>query len=91
MHPDAVAHPVAVVEEKDLPRDSSNVPLISAEDEKYEEREETPVDVLKDKVKDDLIPVIFSKERVDINDDEIEEGKPKLAEEKKLSRMTVAE
>ncbi|GFY06713.1 hypothetical protein TNCV_3525691 [Trichonephila clavipes] len=36
--PDAVAQPVAVEEEKNLPRDSSNVPLISAEDEIEEEK-----------------------------------------------------
>ncbi|GFY01922.1 hypothetical protein TNCV_4796441 [Trichonephila clavipes] len=51
--------------------------LISAEDETYEEKDETPVDVIKDKAKDDLNPVILSKERADLDDDEIEE-KPKL-------------
>ncbi|GFV43196.1 HTH CENPB-type domain-containing protein [Trichonephila clavipes] len=45
VNPDAVAQPVTVEEDKDLTRDSSNVLLISAEDEPYEEREETPVDL----------------------------------------------
>ncbi|GFW28018.1 hypothetical protein TNCV_768981 [Trichonephila clavipes] len=66
---DAVAQPVAVEEKKGL----SNIPLISVEAETYEGKEETPVDVIKDKAKDDLNLVIPGKERVDINDDEIEE------------------
>ncbi|GFW08723.1 hypothetical protein TNCV_20201 [Trichonephila clavipes] len=70
MDPDDVAKPVAVEEEKGLSRDSSNVPLISTEDEK--EKEETPVDVIKDKAKGDINPVNLSKERVDLHDDEIE-------------------
>ncbi|GFX88103.1 transposable element Tcb1 transposase [Trichonephila clavipes] len=49
--PDAEAQPVAVGEEKGLSRESSNVPLISADDEMYEEKEEKPVDVIKDKAK----------------------------------------
>ncbi|GFQ66476.1 uncharacterized protein TNCT_610631 [Trichonephila clavata] len=49
--PDAVARPVAIGEEKRLSRDSFNVPPISA-DEMYQEKEETSVDVIKDKTKD---------------------------------------
>ncbi|GFX01626.1 hypothetical protein TNCV_3971261 [Trichonephila clavipes] len=63
--PDAVAQPVAVEEEKGLSRDSSDVPLIFAEDKKYEGKEETLVDVIKAKAKEDINPVILSKERVD--------------------------
>ncbi|PRD27301.1 UNVERIFIED_CONTAM: hypothetical protein NCL1_35732 [Trichonephila clavipes] len=48
---DAEAQPVAVGEEKGLSRESSNVPLISADDEMYEEKEEKPVNVIKDKAK----------------------------------------
>ncbi|GFR29615.1 uncharacterized protein TNCT_301331 [Trichonephila clavata] len=55
--PDAVARPVAIGEEKHLSRDSFNVPPISADDEMYEEKEETSVDVLKDKAKEDVNPV----------------------------------
>ncbi|GFT41507.1 hypothetical protein TNCV_3942671 [Trichonephila clavipes] len=40
---------------------------VSAEDEMYKEKEETPLDVKKDKAKDDLNPVILSKERVDLD------------------------
>ncbi|GFR26507.1 hypothetical protein TNCT_55091 [Trichonephila clavata] len=50
--PDAVAQPVAIGEEKYLSRDSFNVPPIFADDEMYEEKEETSVDVIKDKAKD---------------------------------------
>ncbi|GFQ80310.1 hypothetical protein TNCT_30071 [Trichonephila clavata] len=39
--PDAVAQPVAIEEEKGLSRDSFNLPPISADDEMYEERENT--------------------------------------------------
>ncbi|GFS58024.1 hypothetical protein TNIN_220941 [Trichonephila inaurata madagascariensis] len=58
----------------------------------YETYEETPVDVIKDTAKNDLTPVILSKERVDLDDDKIEE-KPKLPKRKlkNSSRMTVAE
>ncbi|GFY55182.1 hypothetical protein TNIN_473701 [Trichonephila inaurata madagascariensis] len=65
---------------------------VSTEDEKYEEKGGIPVNVMKDKAKDDLNPVIFSKERVDLDDDEIEEEIPKLPKRKleNLSRMTVA-
>ncbi|GFW18366.1 hypothetical protein TNCV_1183941 [Trichonephila clavipes] len=62
-------------EEKGLSRDSSNVPLISAEDGTYEEKEETPVDMIKDKAKGDINPVILSKETLDLEDNEIEEEK----------------
>ncbi|GFQ92563.1 uncharacterized protein TNCT_469711 [Trichonephila clavata] len=55
--PDAVAQPVTVGEEKSLSRDSFNVPPISADDEMYEEKEETSVDVIKDKAKEDVNPV----------------------------------
>ncbi|GFW16923.1 hypothetical protein TNCV_2760511 [Trichonephila clavipes] len=74
--PDAVAQSVVVQEKKGLSRDASNVPLISAEDETYAAKEETPVDVMKNKAKGDINPVILSKERVDLDDDQIEE-KPK--------------
>ncbi|GFY04188.1 uncharacterized protein TNCV_1199661 [Trichonephila clavipes] len=55
------------------------------------EKEDISVDVIKDK--DDLNPVILSKERIDFDEDEIEEEKPKLPKRKRknLSRMTVAE
>ncbi|GFU44677.1 uncharacterized protein TNCV_1507511 [Trichonephila clavipes] len=54
------------------------------------EKEEISSDVIKGK--GDLNPVILSKERIDFDEDEIEEEKPKLPERKlkKLSRMTVA-
>ncbi|GFS36369.1 uncharacterized protein TNIN_188211 [Trichonephila inaurata madagascariensis] len=86
--PDATAQSVAVEEEKGL----SKVPLISADDETYEEKEETPVDERKDKAKGDVNPIILNKERVDLDDDEIEEEKLKMPKRKlkKLSRMTVA-
>ncbi|GFQ77104.1 hypothetical protein TNCT_494471 [Trichonephila clavata] len=51
---DAVAQPVTIGEEKGLPRDSFNVPPISAADEMYEEKEEAAVDVIKDKAKEDV-------------------------------------
>ncbi|GFV90213.1 integrase catalytic domain-containing protein [Trichonephila clavipes] len=56
------------------------------------EKEETPVDARKDKAKGGVNLVILSKERVDLNDDGIEEKRPKLPERKpkKLSRITVA-
>ncbi|GFX77100.1 hypothetical protein TNCV_1073001 [Trichonephila clavipes] len=52
----AVAQPVAVEGKKG---GLFNVPLISAEDETYEEKEKTPVDVIQDKAKDDLNPIIL--------------------------------
>ncbi|GFR27517.1 uncharacterized protein TNCT_584931 [Trichonephila clavata] len=55
--PDAVAQPVAIGEEKDLSRDSFNVLPISDDDEMHEEKEETSVDVIKDKTKEDVNPV----------------------------------
>ncbi|GFR06588.1 uncharacterized protein TNCT_34851 [Trichonephila clavata] len=54
--PDAVEQHVAIGVEKCLSRDSFNVPPISA-DEMYEEKEETSVDVIKDKAKEDVNPV----------------------------------
>ncbi|GFX84186.1 hypothetical protein TNCV_927971 [Trichonephila clavipes] len=45
--PDAVANPVAVERGKGLSRDSSNVPLISAEDEIEEEKPKLPKRKLK--------------------------------------------
>ncbi|GFY48421.1 hypothetical protein TNIN_68321 [Trichonephila inaurata madagascariensis] len=64
---------------------------VYAENEMFEEKEETSVDVIKDK--DDINPVILSKERMDFDEDEIEEEKPKLSKGKlkNSSRMTVAE
>ncbi|GFW37279.1 uncharacterized protein TNCV_2632631 [Trichonephila clavipes] len=55
------------------------------------EKEEISVDVIKDK--DDINPVILSKERIDFDEDEIEEEKPKLPKRKRknLSSRTVAE
>ncbi|GFU28064.1 uncharacterized protein TNCV_3153781 [Trichonephila clavipes] len=55
------------------------------------EKEEISVDVIKDK--DDLNPKILSKERMDFDEDEIEEEKPNLPKRKRknLSRTTVAE
>ncbi|GFX56288.1 uncharacterized protein TNCV_2242221 [Trichonephila clavipes] len=52
---------------------------------------EISVDAIKDK--DDLNPVILSKERIDFDEDEIEDEKPKLPKRKRknLSRKTVAE
>ncbi|GFT42583.1 hypothetical protein TNCV_2165021 [Trichonephila clavipes] len=41
-----------------------------------EEKEEISVDVIKDQ--DNLNPVVLSKERIDFDEDEIEEEKPKL-------------
>ncbi|PRD26037.1 UNVERIFIED_CONTAM: hypothetical protein NCL1_39192 [Trichonephila clavipes] len=71
--PDAVAQPVTVPEEKDLP----GVLLISA-DEMCEEKEETSVDVIKETAKGDINPVILSKEPGNLKDDEIEEIKQKV-------------
>ncbi|GFR03588.1 hypothetical protein TNCT_306511 [Trichonephila clavata] len=47
VNPDAVAQPVIVGEGKGLSRDSSKVPLISADNEMREGKEETPVYVIK--------------------------------------------
>ncbi|GFS73997.1 hypothetical protein TNCV_108701 [Trichonephila clavipes] len=68
-------------EEKGLSGDSSIAPLNSAKDEMYEEKEETPVDMIKDKAKGDFNPVILSKETLDLEDDETEE-KPELPKRK---------
>ncbi|GFV07139.1 hypothetical protein TNCV_3601591 [Trichonephila clavipes] len=45
-----------------------------------EGKENTPVDVRKDKAEGDVDPVILNRERVDLDNDEIEEEKPKLCE-----------
>ncbi|GFU95541.1 hypothetical protein TNCV_3542861 [Trichonephila clavipes] len=45
-----------------------------------EGKENTPVDVRKDKAEGDIDPVILNRERVDLDNDEIEEEKPKLCE-----------
>ncbi|GFX24962.1 uncharacterized protein TNCV_1278981 [Trichonephila clavipes] len=68
--PDAVAQPVTVPEEKDLLR----ALLISA-DEMCEEKEKTSVDVINETAKEDINPVVLSKEPVNFDDDEIEEIK----------------
>ncbi|GFX61479.1 uncharacterized protein TNCV_1030681 [Trichonephila clavipes] len=68
MDPDAVAQPVNFGEEKGL----SRVQSISA-DEMCEEKEETSVGVIKATAKEDINPVILSKEPVDLYGDEIEE------------------
>ncbi|GFS50206.1 hypothetical protein TNIN_425091 [Trichonephila inaurata madagascariensis] len=60
MNPDALVQPVTVGNKKGLSRDSSNVPL-------------PPVDVIKAKAKDDINPVIFSKETLNLEEDEMEE------------------
>ncbi|GFY72271.1 uncharacterized protein TNIN_390391 [Trichonephila inaurata madagascariensis] len=61
---DAIEQPDTVPEEKGLPR----VLLISAD----EMCEETSVDVIKETTKEDINPVILSKQPVNSNDDEIE-------------------
>ncbi|GFX29976.1 uncharacterized protein TNCV_2616881 [Trichonephila clavipes] len=71
--PEAVAQPVPVPEEEGLPR----ALLISA-DEMCEEKEERSVDVIKETAKEEINPVILSKEPVNLDDDEIEEVKPKV-------------
>ncbi|GFQ77559.1 hypothetical protein TNCT_384861 [Trichonephila clavata] len=62
----AVAQPVTVGEGKGLSRDSSKVPLIPADKEMCEGKEETPVDVIRDEVKDDINPAILNKETLDL-------------------------
>ncbi|GFQ73765.1 hypothetical protein TNCT_511701 [Trichonephila clavata] len=57
---------------------SSKVLLNSADDKMYEEKEETPVDVIKDKAKDDINPLILSTETLDLENDVIKEEKSKL-------------
>ncbi|GFQ88006.1 hypothetical protein TNCT_337871 [Trichonephila clavata] len=58
-----------------------------------EGKEETPVDVIRDEVKEDINPAILNKETLDLEYDEIKEEKSKLfqGKRKKLSRKTVAE
>ncbi|GFR02315.1 hypothetical protein TNCT_348081 [Trichonephila clavata] len=92
VNPDAVTQPVIVGEGKGLSRDSSRVPLIPADNEMCEGKEETPIDVIRDEVKDDINPAILNKETLDLEYDESEE-KSKLFKRKlkKLSRKTVAE
>ncbi|GFQ81944.1 hypothetical protein TNCT_643481 [Trichonephila clavata] len=92
VNPDAVAQPVTVGEGKGLSRDSSKVPLIPADNEMCEGKGETPVDVIRDEVKDYISPAILNKETLGLEYDEIEE-KSKLFQikRKKLSRKTVAE
>ncbi|GFQ81772.1 hypothetical protein TNCT_632481 [Trichonephila clavata] len=74
-------------------KDLSKVPLIPADKEMCEGKEETPVDVIRDEVKDDINPAILNKETLDLEYEEIEEEKSKLFQRKrkKLSRKTVAE
>ncbi|GFQ75589.1 uncharacterized protein TNCT_696391 [Trichonephila clavata] len=93
VNPDAVAQPVIVGEGKGLSRDLSKVPLIPADKGMCEGKEETPVDVIRDEVKDDINPAILSKETLDLEYEEIGEEKSKLFQRKrkKLSRKTVAE
>ncbi|GFR20218.1 hypothetical protein TNCT_405781 [Trichonephila clavata] len=69
------------------------VPLIPADKEICEGKEETPVDVIRDEVKDDINPSILSKETLDLEYDEIEEEKSKLFQRKRkiLSRKKVVE
>ncbi|GFR11504.1 uncharacterized protein TNCT_119051 [Trichonephila clavata] len=75
VNPDAVAQPVIFGE--GFSRDSSKVPLMKM----CEGKEETPVDVIRDKVKDDINPAILSKETLDLENDKIEEEKSKLFRE----------
>ncbi|GFR21931.1 hypothetical protein TNCT_337491 [Trichonephila clavata] len=63
---DAVAQPAVVGEEKGSSRDSSNVPLVHANDKMCEGKEETPVDMIRDKAKDDINRAILSKETLDL-------------------------
>ncbi|GFR03191.1 splicing factor 3B subunit 2 [Trichonephila clavata] len=93
VNPDAVAQPVIVGEGKSLSRDLSKVPLIPADKEMCEGKEETPVNVIRDEVKDDINPAILNKETLDLEYNEIKEEKSKLFQGKrnKLRRKTVAE
>ncbi|GFR08786.1 hypothetical protein TNCT_272601 [Trichonephila clavata] len=65
VNPDAVAQPVIVGKGKSLSRDLSKVPLIPADKEMCEGKEETPVDVIRDEVKDYINPTILNKETLD--------------------------
>ncbi|GFR24331.1 hypothetical protein TNCT_378791 [Trichonephila clavata] len=93
VNPDAVAQLVIVGEGKGLSRDSSKVPLIPANNEMCEGKEETLVDVIRDEVKDDINSAILNKETLDLEYEEIEEKKSKLFKRKlkNLSRKVVAE
>ncbi|GFR03229.1 hypothetical protein TNCT_617831 [Trichonephila clavata] len=82
VNPDAVAQPVIVGEGKGLSRDSSKVPLIPADNEMCEGKEETPVDVIRDEVKDDINLAILNKETLGLEYDEIEK-KSKLFQRKR--------
>ncbi|GFR23740.1 uncharacterized protein TNCT_172301 [Trichonephila clavata] len=73
VNPDAVAQPIIVGEGKGLSRDSPKVPLIPVDNEMCEGKEETPVDVIRDEVKDDINPAILNKETLDLEYDEVEE------------------
>ncbi|GFX30890.1 hypothetical protein TNCV_4145981 [Trichonephila clavipes] len=71
--------------EKVLVFKSEQVQMLSADPDAVaqpvaveEEKKETPVNVRKDKAKGGFNPIILSKEREDLDDDEIEEKKPKL-------------
>ncbi|GFY03888.1 uncharacterized protein TNCV_1196681 [Trichonephila clavipes] len=70
MGSDDVAQPVTVPEEKGLPR----VLLLSA-DEMCGEKEKTSVDVIRETAKEDINPVVLSREPLNLNNDEIEEIK----------------
>ncbi|GFX97573.1 uncharacterized protein TNCV_2841331 [Trichonephila clavipes] len=70
--PDAVAQPDTVPEEKGF----SRVLLISA-DEMWEEKEETSVDGINETAKEDINPVVLSKEPLNLDDDEMEEVEQK--------------
>ncbi|GFU11415.1 uncharacterized protein TNCV_4041171 [Trichonephila clavipes] len=72
--PDAMAQPVTVPEEKGLPR----VLLISAD----ERCEETSVDVIKETAKEDINPVVLSRDPLNLDDDEMEEVEQKREVEK---------
>ncbi|GFQ75162.1 putative splicing factor 3b subunit 2 [Trichonephila clavata] len=93
VYPDAVGQPVIDREGKGLSRDLSEVLLIPAHSETCEGKDKTPVDVIRDEVKDDINPAILNKETLDLENDEIEEEKSKLFKRKlkKLSRKTVEE
>ncbi|GFQ69911.1 hypothetical protein TNCT_324001 [Trichonephila clavata] len=83
VNPDAVAQPVMVGEGKGLSRDLSKVPLIPADNEMCEGKEETPVHVIRDEVKDDINPAILNKDTLGLEYDEIEEEKSKLFQGKR--------